>query len=78
MILRDDKNYIDHKTTKLYSTLFIYLFIFYMNIQNDSSIRLYNRLQSVNGLWCSDRLTLSWLLLSILYGWYRNPRSLLI
>jgi len=23
-------------------------------------------------------LTLSWLLLSILYGWYRNPRSLLI
>ena len=31
-------------------TLFIHLFIYYMNIQNVSSSRLYNRLQSVNGL----------------------------
>jgi len=37
--------------TKLYSIyLFIYLFIYYMNIQNASSSRLYNRLRSVDGL----------------------------
>jgi len=37
--------------TKLYKTVLysIYLFISYMNIQNVSSSRLYNRLQSVNG-----------------------------
>jgi len=37
--------------TKLYSIyLFIYLCIYYMNIQNASSSRLYNRLRSVDGL----------------------------
>jgi len=38
--------------TKLLETLlyFIYLFIYYVNIQNVSSSRLYRRLQSVNGL----------------------------
>jgi len=47
MIVRDEKI---TSITKLYKTLFIY----YVNIQNVSSSRLsdrlYNRLQSVNGL----------------------------
>jgi len=50
MFLRDDKTYIDHKTTKLYSALFIYLLIYYINIQHVSTSPWYSQLQSVNRL----------------------------
>ena len=43
---------------ELYSTP-IYLFIYYMNIQNVSSSRLYNRLQSVDGLLMSACLDIN-------------------
>jgi len=45
MIFRDDKI---RSSTKLYKIL-VYLFICYMNIENVSSSRLYNRLYSVAG-----------------------------
>jgi len=61
MILRDDK--LDQSQN--YKTLLLYLFIYYMNIQNVSSNRLYHQLYNQPAVKCRHSY-------SRLYNWLYN------